>query len=160
MYVLYMRSGSAGNNHLQQSLVEITSRFMAKHNKLRYQVKEKPKVTIVLTGVVFLQYVDDEAALHAKKGDLLVYPNNEALHSTRLGEYGSTGFTGYFKVDIADGKTWQPLLLNELFENKEHHFSKSERPIDTYNICAEILRNKAGMTVIRTYREHYQLQIN
>jgi hypothetical protein len=129
---------------------------MARHNKLRYQVKEKTKVTIVLTGVVFLQYVDDEAALEAQKGDLLVYPQNEALHSTRLAEYGNTGLTGYFKVDVSDGKVWQPLLFGEIFKNNEHHFSKTERPIDTYNLCAEILRNQAGLTLIRTYREHYQ----
>lgn len=132
---------------------------MAKHNKLRYQVKEKTRVTIALTGVVFLQYVDDEAALQAQKGDLLVYPQNEALHSTRLGEYGITGLTGYFKVDISDGKTWQPLLLGEIFENNEHHFSKTERPIDTYKLCAEILRNQSGAIVVRTYREHYQLLV-
>ena len=153
-----MRSGSAGNNHLQQSLVEITSRFMAKHNKIRYQIKEKPKATITLTGVVLLQYVDDEAALHAGKGDLLVYPQNEALHSTRIGEYDSNGFSGYFKVDISDGKTWQPLLLNEIFQHRENHFGKSERPIDTYNLCSEILAALAGKTVTRTYREHYHLE--
>ncbi len=130
---------------------------MAKRNKISYQVKEKTKVTITLTGVVLLQYVDDEAALTAKKGDLLVYPNNEALNTTRLGEYQNTGFTGYFKVDISDGRNWQPLLLNSIFKDNVHHFSKSERPFDTYNLCAEILRGLAGSTVERTYREHYQL---
>ncbi len=131
---------------------------MAKHNKLRYQVKEKPKVTIVLTGVVFLQYVDDEVALQAQKGDLLVYPQNDALNSTRLGEYENTGLTGYFKVDVSDGKVWQPLLLGEIFKSNENHFSKTERPIDTYNFCIEILRKQAGKTAVRTYREHYQLE--
>lgn len=129
---------------------------MAKHNKLRYQVKEKPQVKIILTGMVFLQYADDEAALAAQKGDLLVYPYNEALNSTRIGEYNRSGLTGYFKVDVSDGKVWQPLLLSEIFKNNENYFSKTERPIDTYNICSEILRSKAGITLIRTYREHYQ----
>ena len=129
---------------------------MAKHNKLRYQVKEKPKVTIILTGVVFLQYVDDEAALQAQKGDLLVYPYNEPLNTTRQGDYNNTGFTGYFKADVCDGKVWQPLLLGDIFKNNEQYFAKTERPIDTYNLCAEILRNQAGVTLIRTYREHYQ----
>lgn len=129
---------------------------MSKRNKLRYQVKEKTKVTFLLTGVVFLQYVDDEAALQAQKGDVLVYPNNDALHSTRLGEYDATGFSGYFKVDVSDGRTWQPLLLNDIFKNNENHFSKTERPIDTYNLCAEILRKNEGTSIVRTYREHYQ----
>jgi hypothetical protein len=129
---------------------------MAKHNKLRYQVKDKPKITIILTGVVFLQYVDDEAATMAQKGDLLVYPYNDALNTTRLGEYNNTGFTGYFKVDVSDGKVWQPVLLGQIFKNNEQYFSRSERPIDTYNLCAEILRSNAGLTLVRTYREHYE----
>lgn len=131
---------------------------MAKQNKIRYQVKEKKRVTIVMTGVNFLQYVDDEAAQLAQKGDLLIYPHNEALHTNRLGEYGSTGFTGYFKADIFDGKTWQPLLLKDIFQNNEQYFSKSERPIDTYKLCSGILSGKAGASVVRTYREHYQLE--
>ncbi len=130
---------------------------MAKHNKVRYQAKEKTKVTIILTGEIFLQYVDDEEAQHASKGDLLVYPFNEALNTTRQGDYEATGFSGYFKVDVSDGKEWQPLLLNEIFKNNEQHFSKSERPIDTYNLCEEILRGFAGATIVRTYREHYEL---
>ena len=129
---------------------------MTKNNKKRYQVKDKPKVTINLTGIVFLQYVDDEAATMAQKGDLLVYPYNDALNTTRLGEYNNTGFTGYFKADVSDGKVWQPLLLGQIFKNNVQYFAKTERPIDTYNLCAEILRNNAGMTLVRTYREHYE----
>ncbi len=129
---------------------------MAKRNKLTYQVKEKSKVTITVTDRIFLQYRDDEEALQAQKGDLLVYPNNDALNTTYQGEYEKTGFVGYFKIDVSDGKVWQPLLLNEIFKNNEHHFSKTERPIDTFNLCAEILRAKTGMVIVRTYREHYQ----
>ena len=129
---------------------------MAKRNKLTYQVKEKTKVTITVTDRIFLQYRDDEEALQAQKGDLLVYPNNEALNTTYQGEYEKTGFVGYFKIDVCDGKVWQPLLLNEIFKNNENHFSKTERSIDTFNLCAEILRAKAGMIIVRTYREHYQ----
>jgi len=125
--------------------------------KVTYQSKEKTKVTMVLTGRIFLQYVDDEIALEAQKGDLLVYANNEALHTTKLGEYDSTGFTGYFKVDVSDGKVWQPLIINDVFKHNENHFAKTERPIDTYNICFEILRGLEGRVLNRTYREHYEL---
>lgn len=131
---------------------------MTKRNKLRYQVKDKPKVSITLTGKIFLQYVDDEEAVLAQKGDLLIYPNNEALNTTQQGEYIKTGFSGYFKVDVSDGKTWQPLLLNDIFANNENHFSKNEKPIDTYNLCTEILRAKTGATITRTYREHYRIE--
>lgn len=125
--------------------------------KVTYTSKDKPKPTITISGVIFLQYVDDEAALDAQKGDLLVFANNEALHTTKLGEYESTGFTGYFKVDVSDGKVWQPLLINDIFPEKENHFSRSERPIDTFKICTEILRALEGKILTRTYREHYQL---
>ncbi len=132
---------------------------MTKRNKLRYQVHEKTKVTITLTANIFLQYRDDEEEiLHAQKGDMLVYPNNDALNTTQQGEYEKTGFSGYFKVDVSDGKTWQPLLLNEIFKHNENYFSKSERPIDTYNLCLEILRGRTGAVISRTYREHYKIE--
>lgn len=132
---------------------------MAKRNKIRYMVKEKPKVQITVTGNIFLQHRDDEESLHAQKGDLLVYPQNEALNSTYLGEYDRTGFSGYFKVDISDGKNWQPLLIGGIFSNNENHFGKSERPIDTYNLCCEILREYNGKNVTRSYREHYEPEL-
>jgi hypothetical protein len=125
--------------------------------KVTYKTNEKPRHLLVLTGRIFLQYVDDEIALEAQKGDLLVFANNEALHTTHLGEYERTGFTGYFKVDVSDGKIWQPLIINEVFKNRENHFCRTERPIDTYNLCCETLRALAGKTLLRTYREHYEL---
>ncbi len=130
---------------------------MGKRNKIRYQSKPKDKVTIVLTGQVFLKYQDDDAIDLAKKGDMLVYPCNDALNSTRLGDYGSTGFSGYFKVDVFEGNVWCPVLLNDIFMHKEHYFSKTECPIDTYELCADILRSFIGTTLVRTYREHYEL---
>jgi len=129
---------------------------MAKHNKVRYQSKPKARVAITLTGVVFLQYADEEKMADAKKGDLLLYPYNDALHTNRFGEYEATGFTGYFKLDVHDGNTWKPVLLADIFTSQEHYFSKKERPLDTYNLCAELLRARAGQALTRTYREHYQ----
>lgn len=128
---------------------------MGKRNKIRYQAEKKPKITIVLTGQVLLRYVDDEAIELAKKGDLMVYPNNDALNSNRMGDYESTGFSGYFKVDVHDGREWQPVIISGIFSNHENHFAKSERPIDTYNICHEILVQLSGKSLLRTYREHY-----
>jgi hypothetical protein len=128
---------------------------MAKRNKVRYQVKNKPKISIVLTGKTYLKYVDDEAIETPLRGDMLVYPQNDALNSTRLGDYDSTGFSGYFKVDVFEGNVWCPVLLNDIFAHREHHFSKTECPIDTYHLCVEILTAMAGTSLIRTYREHY-----
>lgn len=130
-----------------------------KRNKIRYQSKVQEKILITLTGKVYLRYdEEDELAMQsAAKGDLLAYPQNTALNSTRCGDYGSTGFSGYFKLDVFDGKNWQPLILNEFFLHNENHFSKSECPIDTYDYCVEILQGFIGKSVQRTYREHYEL---
>ena len=128
-----------------------------KRNKIRYQSKTREKILIALSGNVYLQYADDEAIAQSKKGDLLVYPQNEALNTTRQGEYRERGFSGYFKVDVSDGKSWQPMILTEIFPGREHHFSKSERPIDTYALCVEMLSALKGKALLRTYREHYEL---
>ena len=131
---------------------------MGKRNKIRYQSTPKEKILIILTGTLYLQYRDDEQSLHAKKGDLLVYPQNEALHTTRQGEYEVTGLSGYFKIDVCDGKEWRAVLLNDIFLHDENHFSKTERPIDTYEACAELLQSLKGRALKRTYREHYELE--
>lgn len=133
---------------------------MGKRNKIRYQSTPKEKKLITLSGQVFLQYADDEAIEKAEKGDLMLYPYNEALHTTRQGDYGSTGFSGYFKVDVSDGKQWCLVQTGALFPHNEHHFAKSERPIDTYALCAEIVRGFAGRALVRIYREHYELEEN
>ena len=131
---------------------------MGKRNKIRYQSTPKARVAITLTGKVFLQYVDEDEMAAAQKGDLLLYPYNEALHTNRLADYESTGFTGYFKVDVHDGREWKPLLMTGVFSDNEHYFGKKERPMDTYHVCADILRALAGRTVVRSYREHYELE--
>ena len=131
---------------------------MAKRNKVRYQVKAKNKVIITLTGTVYLKYTDDEIIEQAKRGDLLTFPQNEALNTTRQGDYESTGFSGYFKVDVFEGNVWCPVLLNDIFPQRENHFSKTECPIDTFQLCGEMLVALAGKTLVRTYREHYILE--
>ena len=128
---------------------------MAKRNKVRYQTKHKDKITIVLTGNVYLEYVDDEALETPLRGDLKVFPQNDALNTTRVGEYDSTGFSGYFKIDVFEGNVWCPVLVHDVFPDREHHFSKSECPIDTYRLCEEMLKAMAGKSLMRTYREHY-----
>jgi hypothetical protein len=128
---------------------------MGKRNKIRYQSKPKEKVRITLTGQVYLRYEDEEAIAQPKRGDLLVYPCNDALNTTRQGDYYATGFSGYFKVDVFEGNVWCAVIANSIFAGKENHFSKTECPIDTYELCVEKLRNMAGTALVRTYREHY-----
>ncbi len=128
-----------------------------KRNKIRYKTTVKEEKLIMLTGTVFLMYHNDEGIAQIK-GDLMVYPECEALHTTRQGDYGSTGYVGYFKVDVWDGKEWRPVIQTEIFTDKENFFSKKECPIDTFAICEEILQSFAGRAVRRTYREHYEIK--
>lgn len=128
---------------------------MAKRNKIRYQSKDKPKVLLTVGSNIYLLHIDDEALETPQKGDLKVYPYNDLLNGMRCGDYESTGFSGYFKVDIYDGWGWRLILLNDVFPHRENHFSKSERPIDSYILCREILKKLAGKNLQRTYREHY-----
>ena len=129
---------------------------MGKKNKIRYTAKPKNFASITLTGNVYLQYRDEEKA-ESLRGDLLVFAECKQLHTNYFAEYERTGFTGYFKVDVFDGKDWQPVILSEIFEHHEHHFSRTDRPIDTYHLCHEILTSLGGRTLSRTYREHYEL---
>jgi len=127
--------------------------------KIAYTSTPKRYVAIELTGNIYLQYVDDDAAAIAKKGDLMVFAECKQLHTNHLAEYENTGFTGYFRVDVSDGSEWRAVILNEIFENHEHHFSRKERPIDTYNLIKEMLTELKGRNLTRTYREHYELEI-
>jgi hypothetical protein len=129
-----------------------------KRNKVRYTSSPKEWPPIIMTGNSFLQYEQDEEALLAVKGDVLIYPCNGALTTTKQGDYHSTGFVGYFKLDVHDGREWRPVLVNTIFTEGEHHFSKTECPIDTYNLCLDILKNFAGKPLQRTYREHYEYE--
>ena len=128
-----------------------------KRNKIRYKSEVKEEKRITLTGVVFLMYRDDDEALQAKKGDVLIHPQNDALHTTRQGDYENSGFAGYFKADVCDGKDWCPISLPELFADRQHHFSKTEYPIDTFALCEEHIKSLAGQQLRRTYREHYEM---
>lgn len=131
---------------------------MTRHNKKHYQSKQKPTKALTLTGRVLLMYRDDDETIaQAAAGDLLLYPSCEPLHTLRQGEYDSTGVAGYFKADIHDGRSWCTLLVHDFFEGREHHFSKYERPMDTFVLCEEKLRDFKDRQVKRTYREHYEL---
>ena len=128
---------------------------MGKRNKKRYQAEVKPAILIACTGKIFLQYRDEEEISAAQKGDLMLFPSVEALHTLRQGEYEHAGYAGYFRVDVHDGRAWQPVQLAALFAEREHYFSKTERPIDTFELCASLLAARMPLALQRTYREHY-----
>jgi hypothetical protein len=129
---------------------------MSKRNKIRYKAKPVIRQLIKLTGNVYLQQRDDDQIAAAVRGDFAVYPKCDALETTRVGDYGGTGMSGYFKVDVNDGKQWCAVLIQDIFPGRQHHFSKTECPIDTYELCAEMLKAMQGKNLQRTYREHYE----
>ncbi|MBV8939789.1 MAG: hypothetical protein JO089_08150 [Alphaproteobacteria bacterium] len=128
-----------------------------KHNKKRYQAHAKPAVIIHCTGRVYLRYRDEEEIARATKGDLMLFPSVEALQTLHQGEYGLRGYAGYFKLDVFDGKSWQPVRLTDVFRGREHYFGKGERPADTAAVCEEALAALGNFALKRTYREHYAL---
>ena len=106
---------------------------------------------------MYLKYEDEDAIAAAVKGDLMLYLNTDnAPQPPVKGDYRATGYSGYFKADIFDGRKWTPLHITDFFAAREHHFHKKELAHDCYLLCAEMLRARAGAEVIRTYREHYQ----
>jgi hypothetical protein len=115
--------------------------------------------SLFLSGNVYLKYEDEEALETPEKGDICLYLNTENTDKTRIkGDYFRTGYAGYYKAEIFDGKEWQFLNVNDFCEHKEHYFSKSERSFDTYTLCSEFFRNAAGAEVFKGYRGgHYSL---
>lgn len=128
---------------------------MGKKNKIRYKAEVKDKKLLTLSGGIFLDNSDEfDAQERFAIGDIKFY-----ARSTPPGQqvdYFTTGMSGYFKFDIWDGKQWCLVLLDDIFSKREHHFSKTECPIDTYELVAEIMKGWAGKQLERTYREHYQ----
>lgn len=130
---------------------------MTKRNKKRYQARPDHSPRLTLTGNVYLKYEDEEAIASAGKGDLMLYLNTDNAPQPLIkGDYHTTGYAGYFKADIYDGRKWTPLHLTDFFAARQHHFHKKEQAHDCYLLCAEILRVQIGAEVIRTYREHYE----
>lgn len=133
---------------------------MTRHNKKRYQREEKNRPKLMLSGRIYLKHYHDdpEEELTPKPGDMMLFPSVDALNTHKAGDYWSKGYAGYFRVDVWDGKTWQPVRLTDLFPGREHYFSKSEYPVQTFELCAELLKPMQGEFLTRTYREHYALE--
>lgn len=118
---------------------------------MRGQPKEVK--SIELTGNVFLE---QEELINPKKGDLLLY----AVSESKIFDYHQRGHRGYLKLKIYDSREWCFADTEELLENREHHFSKTELPIDCFYFCREILSQKIGTKLYRTYRCHYSTYLH
>ncbi len=131
---------------------------MAKrHTPRRYQEKETPKAAFALSGKVLLKYEDDEEIETAGQGDVFLYLHFErADRGMEITDYRTSGNAGYMKAMVHNGKGWKPLLTEAFFPGREHHFSKKERPWDTFLLCREMLQKEKGSPLRRSYREHYE----
>lgn len=127
-----------------------------RHVTQRYTADPKPIRTLRLTGRCYLRYVDGEETV-IETGDMAFYLSTERDGRLPAGHYDVTGYAGYFKAEVYDGKGWHLLALEDFFPDREHHFTKTERPMDTYRLCTERMQDFAGRTVAQTYREHYAL---
>jgi len=130
---------------------------MGKRNKVRYTAKEVQRIEIILTGSSWVQFLDEDISARAAKGDVLFYAHYSGQSSPAVPDYEVTGYVGYLKMDVFDGKKWCPLLPAGLFDDGEQHFKKSERASDTLALCTELISQRQGAVLLRTYREHYTL---
>lgn len=134
---------------------------MTKRNKLRYKSQGNTFPTITMTGNISLRLFDEEGneiMETPEKGDLQIFLSTDShVIPEARGDYESIGLEGYLKANVFDGKGWKPLSLEEFFPDREHYFSKRERPIDTYHMCLPRLETTGGTVLARTYREHYRI---
>ena len=131
---------------------------MVKRIPRRYRSKEATVSAFVLSGKIFLKHEEEAAIAAGKRGDIYCYLHFErADRGKTIPDYRCSGHAGYIKMMVHDGKDWKPLLAEGFFPDREHHFSKKERPWDTFLLCQELLEQQAGTSLQRTYREHYEI---
>ena len=129
---------------------------MGKARKKTYQSKGNTYPTLTLSGNSYLlhHYENGEEPLHAGDTLFLLFVDSDGRDQDNPG-YEETGGTGYLKAMVYTGKDWQYLVMDEIFTGREQHFSKKERPLDTFHRCAEVVKQAAGTILQRTYRSHY-----
>jgi len=77
---------------------------MGKRNKVRYTAKEVQRIEIILTGTCWVQFLDEDISARAAKGDVLFYAHYSGQSSPAVPDYEVTGYVGYLKMDVFDGK--------------------------------------------------------
>ncbi len=126
--------------------------------KKRYQSEGNPFPPITLTGHVHLKYEDEYTGEPQKRGDIRFYLHDDATNKERTqGDYYTLGHAGYLKAEVFDGKKWCLVVMDDLFPDKIHHFTKKEQPAATYLVCEEAMKPFQGRQLERIYREHYAL---
>ncbi len=134
---------------------------MGHKRKVRYKSSYKETgssfPSLSLTGRCFLLHAEEAETDQLQRGDVLFYLHGDSSGRERdTPLYDLTGGAGYLKSMVYDGKEWQFLLMDQIFAGREHHYSKTERPLDTYAICKEIISRNVGEVMERKYRQHYE----
>jgi hypothetical protein len=134
---------------------------MGTKRKVRYKSSYKESgsafPTLALTGRSFLLHEEEVEPESLQRGDVLFYIFGDTSGRERDNPlYELTGGAGYLKSMVYDGKEWQFLLMDQIFANREHHYSKTERPLDTFTICKDVIAAHAGAVMERKYRQHYE----
>ena len=130
---------------------------MGHKRKKRYQSKGNPYPPVKLTGRCRLLHWEESYFDDLMLGDLKLFMHRDSLGRERDDPgYEFTGGTGYLKVEIYDGKAWQPVIMDDVLPGREHHFSKTEAPLDTYLLCADLVTQLKDSFMRRTYRSHYE----
>lgn len=130
---------------------------MGQKRKKRYKSKPNPWPKIIMTGRAGLKFWDDFTLDKNTVGDLQFFMFNCTIgRSEEEPGYDHIGGSGYIKARVYDGKEWQILIMDDLFPERTHHFSKKEMPIDTFILCRDIVAELEGTQLQRTYRMHYE----
>lgn len=130
---------------------------MGHKRKLTYQSKGNQFPTLTLTGRSFLLHHAEAEPEELLKGDVLFYLHGDTSSRERDNPmYDLTGGAGYLKAMVYDGRDWQLMLMDDIFAGREHHYAKTERPLDTYAVCEEVIAACKGMVMQRKYRQHYE----
>ncbi len=107
---------------------------------------------IKLSGVVFVKYIDDDAT--PRVGDVMLYLNDDST-TTNPGDYDDLSRSGYVKAKVFDGLVWQNIDITEFCHHRENKFSKKQRPIDSIDLCRDVMVSSSSIVIFKTYRGHF-----
>jgi|GEM_PF-718518 len=123
-----------------------------------YDYEEEEEETAE-TEDTFPEIPEPKPEIILQKGDIQIFLSTDnQVYNANVGDFSYIGLEGYLKANVFDGKGWKPLSLEEFFPDREHYFSKRERPLDTFLFCLPTLENSKGIEIVRTYREHYRIK--
>lgn len=109
---------------------------------------------IIITGNVFIKYIDD--VTKALIGDIILLLNDDA-RTVRAGNYSVASASGYVKAKIYDGVVWQNIVIGEFCHQRENKFLKKQRAIDSVMLCQNIIQAYKGHIMYKTYRGHFTM---